>query len=81
MASITHTLTDSISSEHMDIGIREFSRLEKMLLFAVVSECERCISCEGYDCFDTGRRISCPFIKIRDEYGVIDILEWKEMVQ
>ena len=80
MSSISHVITDEVSKEHMEIGIREFSRLEKMLLFAVISECDRCISSEGHDCFDTGKQISCPFTKIREEYNVADILEWKEII-
>ena len=81
MASLTHEINDHISISHMDIGIREFSRLERMLLFAVISECERCIGSEGFDCFDSGRHVSCPFVAIREEYHVTDLLEWKEMLR
>jgi hypothetical protein len=80
MASLTHFITDA-ASEHLDIGLVEFTRLEKMLLFAVISECERCIHSEGYDCFDAGKTISCPFVSIREEYNVVDIPEWKEMIR
>ena len=61
-------------------GPRQFSRLEKMLFFALISECERCIRSEGYDCFDTAKKVRCPFFEIRQEYGVRDIFEWKEMM-
>jgi hypothetical protein len=80
MASLTHVITDTTTHEHMNIGLKEFTRLEKMLLFAVISECDRCINSEGYDCFDAGKTISCPFVNIREEYNVIDIPEWRELI-
>jgi hypothetical protein len=80
MASLTHVITDETTHEHMNIGIKEFTRLEKMLLFAVISECDRCIVSEGYDCFDAGKTISCPFVSIREEYNVVDLPEWKELI-
>ena len=80
MSSITHYLTDEASREHMDLGLVEFTRLEKMLLFAVITECERCIASEGRDCFDMGKDVSCPFVAIRHEYGIQDIYEWKERI-
>ena len=80
MSSLSHVITDETTCEHMELGIKEFSRLEKMLLFAVISECERCIYSEGYDCFDAGKTISCPFVTIREEYSVVDIQEWKELI-
>lgn len=81
MSSLTHIITDETTCEHMQLGLTDFTRLEKMLLFAVISECERCIHSEGYDCFDAGKTISCPFVSIREEYNVADILEWKELVR
>lgn len=81
MSSLTQVITDQTTSEHMEFGLKEFTRLEKMLLFAVISECERCIYSEGYDCFDAGKTISCPFVSIREEYSVADILEWKELIR
>jgi len=80
MSSITHDLVDSTEAEHAQFGLRDFSRLERMLLFAVVTECERCISSEGRDCLDTAKSVSCPFVSIREEYGIHDIPEWKELV-
>jgi len=80
MSSLTHVIIDEATTEHMEIGLIEFSRLEKMLLFAVITECERCICSEGYDCFDAGKTISCPFVSIREEYKVVDIPEWKELI-
>jgi hypothetical protein len=60
---------------------KEFTRLERMLLFAVVSECERCISSEGVDCLQAGqRRVDCPFYSVREEYKVHDIEVWRERV-
>ena len=58
-----------------------FTRLERMLFFAVVSECERCIRSEGVDCFESSRSIDCPFSNIRDEYGINDVEIWKEMIK
>ena len=82
MSSIIHdTFIDETGREHTEFGLKEFTRLERMLLFAVISECERCISSEGHDCFDGEKPVSCPFVAIREEYGVFDVLEWKEMVR
>ena len=80
MSSLIHVINDETASEHMQIGLKEFTRLEKILLFAVISECERCINSEGHDCFDAGKTVSCPFVSIRDEYSVVDIPEWKELI-
>lgn len=81
MASMAHTIIDETCEEHRMLGLREFTRLEKMLLFAVVSECGRCIKSEGHDCFDFKKPVDCPFVNIREEYSVIDIAEWGERVQ
>ena len=81
MASLTNDLTDGATREHSELGLRGFTRLERMLLFAVISECERCIVSEGYDCFDAGKNVGCPFVTIREEYDMIDVLEWKERVK
>ncbi len=81
MSSLTHDVTDDATREHSEIGLREFTRLERMLLFAVISECERCIRSEGFDCFDAGKIVGCPFVSIREEYNVIDVVEWKEMLR
>ena len=80
MSSMTHDLADEVSREHMSLGLGEFTRLERMLLFAVIAECERCIGSEGVDCFDTGKPVSCPFVGVRHEYGIRDICEWKGVV-
>ncbi len=81
MSSLTHEMTDDVTREHEEMGLREFSRLEKMLLFAVITECERCIRSEGFDCFDTGKSVGCPFVQIREEYSITDIVEWKETMR
>jgi hypothetical protein len=81
MSSITHELGDQISMEHSELGIREFSRLEKMLLFAVVSECERCVRSEGEDCLASGRKMGCPFVSVREEFQIYDVMDWKELIR
>lgn len=81
MSSVTDDGAVESGAEHTDIGAKEFSRLERMLLFAVISECERCICSEGCDCFDASKSVSCPFVPIREEYSVRDISEWKEVVR
>jgi len=81
MSSLSQSDTELVTPEHGDIGLRGFTRLERMLLFAVISECERCVSSEGYDCFDAGKRVGCPFVSIREEYAIADIAEWKERIQ
>jgi hypothetical protein len=59
---------------------RQFTRLERMLLFAVVTECERCIRAEGVDCLQHGqKRIDCPFYYVRELY-VHDVEVWRERV-
>ncbi len=81
MSSMTQTIVDETSEEHQELGLNEFTRLEKMLLFAVVSECSRCIKAEGHDCFDFHKSVGCPFVTVREEYQVIDIVEWREKVR
>ena len=81
MSSLTEIIVDETSEEHQNLGLNEFTRLEKMLLFAVVSECSRCIKAEGHDCFDFHKSIGCPFVTVREEYEVLDIIEWKERVR
>ena len=81
MSSIAHQIMDETVEEHANMGLREFTRLERMLLFAVVSECERCVKSEGYDCFDFGKHVDCPFVSVREEYEVRDIVEWRERVR
>ena len=81
MSSMTKTIVDETSLEHQELGLNEFTRLEKMLLFAVVSECSRCINAEGHDCFDFHKSVGCPFVTVREEYQVIDIVEWREKVR
>jgi len=81
MSSLTQVVVDEACENHQILGLREFTRLEKMLLFAVVSECSRCISAEGHDCFDFHKPIGCPFVAVREEYQVIDIIEWREKVR
>ena len=81
MSSMTKTIVDETSQEHQELGLNEFTRLEKMLLFAVVSECSRCIKAEGHDCFDFHKSVGCPFVTVREEYQVIDIIEWREKVR
>ena len=81
MSSMTELIVDDAVREHQALGLNEFTRLEKMLLFAVVSECSRCIKAEGHDCFDFHKSIGCPFVTVREEYRVNDIIEWKERVQ
>lgn len=61
--------------------VAQLSRLERMLLFAVVSECERCISSEGEDCLESLRKINCPLFNIRQIYKINDIEIWKEMMK
>lgn len=81
MASVTD---DSVCAGEAGMpgpDARDFSRMERMLLFAVISECERCICSEGLDCFDSDKSVSCPFVPIREEYSVRDIVEWKEVVR
>jgi len=77
---MTELMVDETCEEHQAMGLKEFTRLEKMLLFAVVSECSRCIRSEGHDCFDFHRPSSCPFVQVREEYGIIDLIEWKERI-
>ena len=67
--------------EAMGLNPLQFTRIERMLFFAVVSECERCIRSEGMDCFESSRRVDCPFSNIREEYGISDVEIWKEMVK
>lgn len=81
MSSMTELIVGDAAGEHQTMGLNEFTRLEKMLLFAVVSECSRCIGAEGHDCFDTTKQVDCPFVTAREEYQVIDIVEWREKVQ
>ncbi len=81
MSTMAEELTDQASAEHMQMGLRDFSRLERMLLFAVVTECERCIISEGRDCLDMPIPMSCPFVEVRQEYGIRDIFEWKKIVE
>ena len=82
MSSITHDgLMEGTVREHAELGLTAFTRLERMLLFAVISECERCIGSEGQDCFCLEKRVSCPFVAIREEYSVLDIAEWKERLR
>jgi hypothetical protein len=81
MSSLSHEVTDEATREHSELGLRGFTRLERLLLFAVISECERCIRSEGYDCFDAGKRVGCPFVSIREEYSITDIIEWRELVR
>ncbi len=81
MSSMTQITVDETSQEHQELGLNEFTRLEKMLLFAVVSECSRCIKAEGHDCFDFHKSMGCPFVTVREEYQVIDIVEWREKVR
>lgn len=81
MSSLTELIVDETSEEHQNLGLTEFSRLEKMLLFAVVSECSRCIKAEGHDCFDFHKPVGCPFVAVREEYQVIDMIEWREIVR
>ena len=81
MSSMTELIVDEAVGEHQELGLSVFTRLEKMLLFAVVSECSRCIKAEGHDCFDFHKSMGCPFVTVREEYQVIDIVEWRETVQ
>ena len=81
MSSMTELIVDDAVGEHQTLGLNEFTRLEKMLLFAVVSECSRCANTEGHDCFDYHKPVDCPFVTVREEYKVIDIVEWRERVQ
>ncbi len=81
MSSMTQLIVDETCEEHHTIGLTEFTRLEKMLLFAVVSECDRCVQTEGHDCFDFNKSVGCPFVTVREEYKVHDIIEWKEKVR
>ncbi len=74
-------MNDRLSVDHSELGIREFSRLERMLLFAVVSECERCMHSEGEDCLASGRKMGCPFVSVREEFQIYDVLDWKEVVR
>ena len=48
MSSMAEVTIDDVAGEHQTLGLRGFTRLERMLLFAVVSECSRCIKAEGY---------------------------------
>ena len=81
MSSMTELIVDDAVGEHQTLGLNEFTRLEKMLLFAVVSECSRCIKAEGHDCFVFHKSMGCPFVTVREEYEVLDIIEWKERVR
>ncbi|MBA3044869.1 MAG: hypothetical protein KKH41_05160 [Candidatus Thermoplasmatota archaeon] len=80
MSSITQDIVDETAMEHIKFGFAEFSRLEKMLLFAVITECERCICSEGKDCIVAGKSVACPFVPIREEYQITDVQEWKGMI-
>ena len=81
MSSIAHGLTDDASAEHLSFGLKEFTGMEKMLLFAVINECERCICSEGGDCLSSARPVSCPFVAVRKEYSIDDVSVWKELVR
>ena len=81
MSSMTQLIVNETIGYHQTLGLKEFSRLERMLLFAVVTECDRCIKSEGHDCFDFNKTVGCPFVNVREEYQVLDIIEWKEMVK
>ena len=67
--------------EDIDPRQKQFTRLERMLLFAVVSECDRCICSEGTDCLQSMHKVDCPFFRFRQEYKVYDIEMWQELVK
>ena len=75
------SVTEIVVEEPFEGEPKKFTRLERMLLFAVVTECERCIQTEGADCFGSERSVDCPFYDFRQEYNVDDIESWKEMVK
>jgi len=83
MSSASKIITEKIVGVHETLGVDplQFTRLEKMLFFAVVSECERCIQSEGADCFESSRLVDCPFNNIREEYGISDVEIWKEVIR
>lgn len=81
MSSMSEVIVDGAGIDEVS-KTREFTRLERMLLFAVVSECERCIRSEGADCLQLGqRRVDCPFFSVRVEYKVDDVEVWRERVK
>ncbi len=75
------SVTEIIVEEPFGAEPKKFTRLERMLLFAVVTECERCTQTEGADCFGSGQKVDCPFYDFRQEYSVDDIESWKEKVK
>ncbi len=82
MSSISETVVEVTESDHepVEFDPAQFTRLERMLLFALVSECERCIESEGADCLPSMNSVDCPFFCFREEYKVYDIEMWKELV-
>lgn len=81
MSSLTEVIVEETGIAEESPKLEEFTRLEKMLLFAVVTECERCIASEGIDCLRRMHRIDCPFFSVRQEYKVDDIEVWREKVR
>jgi hypothetical protein len=82
VSSIAKPIVETTDLDHETVNIEpaQFTRLERMLLFALVSECERCIESEGKDCLPTMNSVDCPFFDFREEYKVYDIELWKELV-
>jgi hypothetical protein len=81
MSSMTEAIVHEEVLESVEEDFPRFSKIEKMVLFALVMECDRCIKNEGLDCFETGRHFSCPFFNIRKIYKIKDIEIWKEMIK
>ena len=81
MSSMSEVIVDEPIVEDGRPEFKGFTRLERMLLFAVVTECERCIRSEGIDCMHHRTRIDCPFFSVREEYKVHDVEVWRERVR
>jgi len=78
---MSEVIVDESGIEEGTPDFKGFTRLERMLLFAVVTECERCIRSEGVDCMHHRTRIDCPFFSVREEYRVHDVELWRERVR
>ena len=54
----------------------DYTNMERMMLEAILSECQNCISSEGRDCMlDTGS-VSCPFVEVRRTCGIHSMEDW-----
>lgn len=62
------------------LGLRmfsEYTNMERMMLDAILSECQSCITSEGRDCMVNSEITQCPFVEVRKTCGIVDIKCWK----